>query len=261
VADSNTSNIFACLRQIDADPKTSAMEFRLAYVLSQMLNKKTRQCFPLQATLAKRLGVTDRTVRQCLAGLVERGHVRVRRRGGDNSAIYEFVISDRKHSSGLGTLRPEAQFRSENEEIDSDRKSDVIRPEVKRVQTGSTLPIEPPSEPPSEPTSKNPLSGNGGIPPPTAIADSMITRAHERAGWDSARSRSEFEKFRNWQLSKGRNSHDWDAEFALWIERGLERKSRTEKVQVIDEHGNQVEPPPKRRGRMTNTERLMAGRR
>jgi hypothetical protein len=34
--------IFACLRQIDADPKTSAEEFRLAYVISQYLSRKTK---------------------------------------------------------------------------------------------------------------------------------------------------------------------------------------------------------------------------
>jgi DNA-binding MarR family transcriptional regulator len=96
-----TNFIFAMLRQIEADPKTSAMEFRLAYVLSQMLNRKTRSCFPLQSTLAERLGVTDRTVRNCIAGLVDRGHLRVRHRGGDNSSLYEFARQDRNDASGL----------------------------------------------------------------------------------------------------------------------------------------------------------------
>jgi len=69
-----TSFIFAVLRQIDADPATTASESRLAYVLSQMLNKKSRACYPLQSTLAERLRVTDRTVRRCITGLVDRGH-------------------------------------------------------------------------------------------------------------------------------------------------------------------------------------------
>jgi DNA-binding MarR family transcriptional regulator len=104
--DNLPSYIFTCLRQIDADRATSATEFRLGYVLRQMLNKKTRACFPLQATLAKRLGVTDRTVRQCLSGLVERGHLRVRRRGRDQSAEYEFALQDRKLISGHHPNRP-----------------------------------------------------------------------------------------------------------------------------------------------------------
>jgi hypothetical protein len=142
--DEYTSFIFAMLRQVQADPKTSAMEFRLAYVLSQMLNRKTRACFPLQSTLAERLGVTDRTVRSCVAGLVGRGHLRVRHRGGDNSSLYEFVRQDRNDVSGLSSSRQEASFRSPP---NRDRKSDAGRPEIPRRKTGSQLPTEPTSEP------------------------------------------------------------------------------------------------------------------
>jgi len=64
------SFIFACVNQVDADPEISAQEVRLAWVISQMLNKKTRVCFPLQSTLAKHLGVSDRAIRDYVAGLV-----------------------------------------------------------------------------------------------------------------------------------------------------------------------------------------------
>jgi helix-turn-helix protein len=144
--DSNSSYIFAWLRQIDTDPKTSAMEFRLAYVISQMLNKRTKVCFPLQATLAKRLGVSDRAVREYIAGLADRDHLRVRHRGRDSSSVYEPVLQDRNGASGHDAGRPEDTFRSSGEQ---DRKSDVARPEESRRKTGTVLPTEPPSEPSS----------------------------------------------------------------------------------------------------------------
>src|SRR5882757_7922382 len=89
------SFIFACVNQVDADPEISAQEVRLAWVISQMLNKKTRVCFPLQSTLAKHLGVSDRAIRDYVAGLVARGHLRVRHRGRDRSSIYELILKDR----------------------------------------------------------------------------------------------------------------------------------------------------------------------
>jgi hypothetical protein len=142
------SFIFAIFRQIHADPETTANEFRLAYAISQLLNKKTRVCFPLQSTLAEQLGVTDRAVRQYITGLVERGHLRVRHRGRDKSSIYELVLKDRNAASGHDDIRPERTFRSSH---DDDRKPDVVRPEVSRRMTGTVLPTEPTSEPTSEP--------------------------------------------------------------------------------------------------------------
>jgi hypothetical protein len=137
----SSSYVFAWLRQVDTDPKTSAMEFRLAYVISQMLNQKTRVCFPLQATLAKRLSVSERAIREYVAGLVRRGHLRVRHRGRDSSSVYEPVSNDRNGASGHDTGRPEDTFRS----CEEDRKSDVARPANSRLKTGTVLPGEPTS--------------------------------------------------------------------------------------------------------------------
>jgi hypothetical protein len=102
-----TSFIFACLNQVNADPKSSAQEVRLALVISQILNKKTGVCFPLQSTLAKHLHVSDRAIREYIAGLVDRGHLRVRHRGRDNSSVYELILHDRNASSGHDINRPE----------------------------------------------------------------------------------------------------------------------------------------------------------
>jgi len=55
--------LFACLKQVHADPEASAQELQLAFEISQRLNRKTRVCFPSQGYLAKALGVTDRAIR------------------------------------------------------------------------------------------------------------------------------------------------------------------------------------------------------
>jgi hypothetical protein len=263
-----TSFIFARLKQIDADPETSAMEFRLAYVISQALNKKTRVCFPLQSTLAKRLGVSDRAIREYVAGLVDRGHLRVRHRGRDNSSIYELILQDRNAASGHDPVRPEDTFRSSADNPSQDRKSDVARPEVSRRKTGTVLPTEPTSEPTSEPEQRGarqarprgPLSGEEiPTPSPTAISEPMLARALERAGWDTVKSKDEFEKFRNRALSKGTASLNWDAEFYNWIERGVEHQAKRKGQtagKIIDQDGNDLMPPPRPRPRkQSNTER------
>jgi hypothetical protein len=162
-----TSFVFACVNQVDADLESSAQEVRLAWVISQMLNKKTRVCFPLQSTLAKRLGVSDRAIRDYIAGLVDRGHLRVRHRGRDKSSIYELILQDRNTASGHDTGRPEDTFRSNEDDPDEGRKSDVARPEVSRRKTGTVLPTEPISEPISEPLERGapqarPAAGSSG---------------------------------------------------------------------------------------------------
>jgi hypothetical protein len=94
------------------------------------------------------------------------------------------------------------------------------------------------------------------------MTESMLARALERAGWDSARSKIEFEKFRNRCLSNGKLSHDWDAEFSLWIERGVEHQSkRTEQHgRVIDQNGKPFAPPPERKSRPLRQSNLERGR-
>jgi hypothetical protein len=138
-----TSFIFACLKQVDADPQTSAQELRLAWVISQMLNKETRVCWPLQSTLAKRLGVSVRAIGGYVSNLRSRGHLRVQDRGRDESSIYELILHDRKTASDHATVRPEDTFRSSADDPNEERKSDVARPEVSCRMTGTVLPTEP----------------------------------------------------------------------------------------------------------------------
>lgn len=216
-----TSFVFACLRQVDADPETSSQELRLAFVISQMLNKKTRTTFPLQATLAKRLGVSDRAIREYISGLVDRGHMKVRHRGRDNSSIYELILQDRNTASGHDT-----QDRNDTSGLDAgdpnqDRKSDVARPEVSRAKTGTVLPTVPTSVPTS--VSKKESKQEGGAPQARHGADSLR---------DSVGSRESLKSPMSTIVDDG------DALRAPpdHLQRGL----------IIDQDGNEFTPPPQR---------------
>jgi helix-turn-helix protein len=205
-----TSYIFACLKQVDSDPETSAQELRLAFVISQMTNKKTQVCFPLQATLAKRLGVSDRAVREYIAGLVDRGHLRVRHRGRDNSSIYELILQDRKSASGHDTQDRNATSGHDAGDPNQDRKSSVARPEVSRRKTGTVLPTEPTS---------GPLKG--GAPQARPAADSL--------------SKSSF------NISRATTIDDGDDRI------GVALRAPPSDHLYIDQRGNPVPPPPDQR--------------
>jgi hypothetical protein len=71
------------------------------------------------------------------------------------------------------------------------------------------------------------------------MTESMLARARECAGWDSVRAKLEFEKSRNNALSNDGRSHDWEARWALWIERDLEydAKKAQQHTTVIDQEG------------------------
>jgi hypothetical protein len=147
-------DVFAWFKQIHADQAIipnakpiSALDFRLAYAITQYIDKFSRKAWPFQETLAADLGVTDRTVRNGIANLVKRGHLTVTMRGRDQSAIYQMILQDRKSTSGHDEARPETDFRSKPQ----DRKSGAARPEKSRRKTGSTLPTEPLFEPLREP--------------------------------------------------------------------------------------------------------------
>jgi hypothetical protein len=255
------SYIFAWLRQVDADRETSAQEFRLAYVLSQLFNKKTNSCFPLQATLATRLDVSVRAIGGYVSNLVERGHLHVTDRGRELSSIYAPVLQDRNKTSDLTEVRPEGDFGSSVVEVQQDRKSDVARPEISRRKTGTVLPIEPTSvtnlnnQERGAPERADAALSGGEIPFPVLMTPSMRSRALERAGWNSSRAGIEYGKFRHHCLSNGKRSHDWEAEWWLWVERGAEYEAKAKEAKakkpgkVIDQDGNDFASSPERTSR------------
>jgi DNA-binding transcriptional MocR family regulator len=70
------------LKQVAADHGLDRLAFRLAFWLSQSINRKTGDAWPSIATLARLTGTTDRTVQRLIRQLCERGHLVMQPGGG-----------------------------------------------------------------------------------------------------------------------------------------------------------------------------------
>jgi hypothetical protein len=149
------SDVFAWFKQIHTDQAIipnakpiSASDFRLAYVITQYINRYSRKAWPLQSTLADDLGVDVRTVGRGIANLVKRGHMSVTLQGRDQPAIYQMIIQDRTPMSDHDELRPDTHVRSKPQ----DRTSVSLRPDICVPKTGHPCPTEHLSEPLREPS-------------------------------------------------------------------------------------------------------------
>jgi hypothetical protein len=147
-------DVFAWFKQIHTDRATipnakpmSALDFRLAYAITQYINKFSRKAWPFQETLAEELGVDVRTVGRGIANLVKRGHLSVTRRGRDESAIYQMIIQDQTFVSGHDEVRPDTDVGSKPQ----DRTSVSVRPDICVPKTRHPCPREPLFEPLREP--------------------------------------------------------------------------------------------------------------
>ncbi|WP_373867457.1 helix-turn-helix domain-containing protein [Microvirga aerophila] len=72
-----TQNKFKWLDQVSEDAELSPNAFRVAYRLAQHLNRDTNLAPPSQTLLAKRLGMSRRTVQAMIEQLVKRGHLQL----------------------------------------------------------------------------------------------------------------------------------------------------------------------------------------
>jgi hypothetical protein len=75
MSDDFTSQIFAFLRQVFADKALHPTAFKLAFAISQYVNRKTRKAWPELPTLASAAGISKRTVIRLIEGLEANGHL------------------------------------------------------------------------------------------------------------------------------------------------------------------------------------------
>jgi hypothetical protein len=89
-----TQNLFRWLNQVGADHSLTPASFRIAYEISQFLNRETLEAWPAQETLATRTSMTRRGVQFCLHALVARDHLSVTPGGGrGHSSRYRLVVT------------------------------------------------------------------------------------------------------------------------------------------------------------------------
>src|SRR5688500_9523953 len=102
---------FAWLRQVEADKAILHSAFRLAFIISQKINKRSGKAWPTQETLANAVGASDRMVRKLVEQLVSQGHLEVTGSGGFRKAnSYQMVIKTRNSTSGFEGNKAEPQF-------------------------------------------------------------------------------------------------------------------------------------------------------
>ena len=90
-----TKNQFVWLRQVAADVDLAPTASRVAIALTVYFSREEDgAAWMSQATLARDLGISERTVRDALAGLIDRGHVISKRRGMKETNLYFAVLKD-----------------------------------------------------------------------------------------------------------------------------------------------------------------------
>ena len=91
-----TSHKLDLLDAISMDRRVTASEFRVAYRLMQHANAETGAIFPSQDRLASQIGMRERSVRACIAGLVAKGWLLRWRPNRRTSNMYKF---DGRHAN------------------------------------------------------------------------------------------------------------------------------------------------------------------
>ncbi|MFO1131162.1 MAG: hypothetical protein U1E16_03965 [Hyphomicrobiales bacterium] len=134
-ADTLTKDRLQWLDAILADPDLGAT-FRLAYLISGHVSRKTGDAWPGLGYLAATLGMNERSVRRMIDLLVSRGFL-VKKRGGDGKPNrYRMVMSDRTPVSDQNETRPDTDVHSEI----SDRTFVTDRLDISVTQTGHQCP-------------------------------------------------------------------------------------------------------------------------
>jgi hypothetical protein len=238
-----TSAIFRWLNGVAADASQPPAAFKLAYIISQHINRNSHTAWPSQETLACAIGIpggdnATRTVRRLLKGLVVGGHLLTTRRK-QTSLIYR-----------LAQDRTELSYQAEQTETDETKTGDV-RPDnyVRSSDQGRIIFVartdnfdrqdrpELSAKPLNEPLKKNHESERRArasyLPDDFRISDETYSWALDRLGSNDAVDHS-VERFTNhYRQADGTRakSRDWDAKLPNWIDDDA-RKTQPDKSAV-----------------------------
>lgn len=134
--DTFTKDRMRWLDAIGAHPDLDAAAFKLAYLISGLVNRKTGDAWPSLDYLASAMGMNERSVRRLTDALVSRGFLSKSRGGDGRPNRYRMMLSDRTPMSTLSDDRPDTNVHFEI----SDRTSTSLRPDIHVRQTGHPCP-------------------------------------------------------------------------------------------------------------------------
>jgi hypothetical protein len=169
-------------------------------------NVDTGQCNPAIGKLVLGTGISESTVRRMIRELEAKGWISVDRTRGRHSNSFELRSPTLPNVTGLNPVTADGV--RDNPTL-SNRGSQPcqIRPNPVTADTQNsesrTASRTAKARGAQKARPRRSLSGDGEIPLPTSITESMLARARDRAGWDANRANLEFDKFRNWCLSNG----------------------------------------------------------
>ncbi|PPQ20543.1 hypothetical protein CV770_03980 [Bradyrhizobium sp. AC87j1] len=229
-----TAAIFKWLNLVAADPELPPAAFRLAYIISQHINRTSLEAWPNQKTLANAIAVKDeRSVRRLTDALEVRGHLITRRRK-QNSMVYR-LAQDRTELSYQATAeddlitgaKPDEIVRSSDQDqaprpdgisrsSEQDRTFHAPRPDNFGSQDRTNLSAKPLIEPLKEPVREKARPPATSISEDFTLNDQTQTWAIEQLGGDDAVTAS-LSRFRDHHRAKGTTSCDWQATARLWI--------------------------------------------
>ena len=159
MADTFTRDRLEWLEAIASDAKISAGAFRLAFVISSHLNRKTGEAWPGIDHLARTIGTNERTIRRFIEEMISAGYLGKKRGGDGRPNRYWIASSDRTEMSDQNESRPDNNVRTETVRADKSVQSEKSRPDISRhsdrtfddIQTGHGCPPNPLIEPFEEP--------------------------------------------------------------------------------------------------------------
>ena len=147
MSDQFTKDKFQWLDQVAADVSLPGTAFKLAYLISQNLNRQSGNAWPSIATLATRLGTNEKTVRRLTDELCEAGYLEKKRGGDGKPNVYRLVHSDRTKMSDQNDFRPDKNVHTESV---TEKQTGHLCPTDRTflsLQTGHICPPNPLKEP------------------------------------------------------------------------------------------------------------------
>jgi helix-turn-helix protein len=158
VADDFTRHRLVWLDRIAADRDVSPLGFKLAYVIGGFISRKTGDAWPSQETIANRLGVTVRAVRNLVDQLAGAGHLEaVDARGRGKTIHYRMAAKNRNAGSSFPASQ-KGNGGSGFMDLAPEPKSGTAMYEKRNGhvnKSGTAVPPEPFEEPFEEPSDKN----------------------------------------------------------------------------------------------------------
>ncbi len=260
MADSFTKDQFQWLRQVAADCKLPSIAGTVAIALTQYFNRKNDGwAWMSQPTLADDLGISVSTVRRALSAMVLRGHLISKRRGKEETNLYQLILkngaSDRADLNDHD--RAEMNDHTDGVTVQSCNDDRADLNDQGQSELNNKPFEEEPSEEPIEGVTHPKSQGNGSrsgrrsrakipLPDDFALTDAMIGYAGDKAGWNPARTADEFEGFCIFHRKTGSSFADWEAAWQSWVRKGagFDKQRAGTGGAVIDQEGNPVSAPP-----------------